>query len=345
MNEQYYKNIINAFPYAILILDKGLKVRECNKCCEILLSKVAEEVLGRDLSEIISHRDLQNQIISVLQSGGTKFVELHINAENPQILKAVITAIGEDFCMVTLEDISERARLEEQLVQSEKLAGMGLLAASVAHELGNPLSIISSTLRYILEDPANKNNRQLVEMIERIMDNIERMHELLRSLSDFTSSQRPRFELTDFRHLLFQMLAFVHKEAESRKIKVTYNFDKNLPDCQLDSGEIKQMLLNLLKNAIEAMPSGGELQMKAHLLKEKDSVYIEISDTGCGIREEDLRSIFRPFYTTKPKGTGLGLPFCRRVVEEHGGEIQVKSQWGKGSTFSIILPIRIRPEE
>jgi len=98
--------------------------------------------------------------------------------------------------------------------------------------------------------------------------------------------------------------------------------------------------LNLFKNAIEAMPNGGELRVSIYLSKSEDTVCIEVSDTGCGISEADLRSIFRPFYSTKPDGTGLGLSFCRRVTEEHGGEIRVKSELSEGSTFSVILPVR-----
>lgn len=346
MSEQRYKNIIDSLPYALLVLDEELKIIQCNESCEFLLSKPEREILGRDLFEIIPHRDLQSQAISVTQNGGTKFVELYHFTTPPKILKAVITALigmgreRNNICLITLEDIGERVQLEEQLVQSEKLAGMGLLATSVAHELGNPLSIMSSTLQYMRDALMNTESRQLIEAIDTIMDSIGQMHELLRSLSEFTGTQYPHFELTDLRHLISQMLSFIHKEAETHKIKIYHQFDDNLLYCQIDPREIKQLFLNLFKNAIEAMPNGGELHVKAHLLPSKDTICIEISDRGHGISETELRSIFRPFYSTKPKGTGLGLSFCRRVVEEHGGEITVKSKVGEGSSFSIILPVK-----
>jgi len=216
---------------------------------------------------------------------------------------------------------------------------MGLLAASVAHELGNPLSIISSTLQYVRDTLLDAGDRQFIEAIETIMDSVGQMHRLLRGLSGFTGTQRPHFEPTDLRRVLAQMLAFIHNEAEVYRIKIHHHFDDNLPDCQVDSREIKQLFLNLLKNAIEAMPDGGELCIKMFLLKDEHSVCINISDTGHGIDQAELRSIFRPFYSTKDS-TGLGLPFCRRVVEAHGGEIKVESELHKGSTFSILLPIR-----
>jgi signal transduction histidine kinase len=363
MDRQLYKNITDSLPYAILVLGEGLRVVKVNRSCEILLSKTEVEILGSDLSEIIPHRELRSQAEAVLQSGGTKLVEIHLDDEIPRILRAIVTALdvagqsGNVLCLITLEDISERARLEDQLVQSEKLAGMGLLASTVAHELGNPLSIMSSTLQYIRDTILNAGKPEdqeagqpvlefgdpragIVDAIETIMDSVEQMHELLRTLSGFTGSQRPQFEPTDLRRVLSQMLAFIHKEAEAHRIKVYHQFDNHLPDCQVDLREIKQLFLNLLKNAIEAMPDGGELRVTMYLVEGKDAVCVDISDTGHGISETELRSIFRPFYSTKADGTGLGLPFCRRVAEEHGGEIGVESQLHKGSTFSVILPVR-----
>jgi len=345
MSEQRYRNIIDSLPYAVFVVDEKLTVILCNRSSEALCSKPGEEMLGRNLSEIISSRELQTQAKAVLQNGETKFVEIHLDAENPKILKAVLTALNvtgqgaSNLCLITLEDISDRSQLEEQLVQSEKLAGMGLLATSIAHELRNPLTIMSSTLQYIRDSLLSSDKQELIEVIETIMDSIKQMHELLRSLAGFSESQRPHFESTDLRRLLSQMLDFIHKEAEAHKIKITSQFDNNLPDCQVDPKGIRQLFLNLLKNAIEAMPDGGTLHVKVHLLDDKTEVCIDISDTGHGINETDLRTIFRPFYSTKPGGTGLGLSFCRRVVEEHGGEIKVKSEVGKGSTFSVTLPV------
>jgi len=355
MDEQFYKNIIDSLPYAFLVLDDELRVIQTNRSCEMLFSKTKREILGSDLSEIIPHKELRSQAEAVLQNSGTKLVELHLDDDNPKILRAIVTALsvtgqsGNALCLITLEDISERARLEGQLVQSEKLAGMGLLASTIAHELGNPLSIMSSTLQYIRDTILNAGNGQyktaveaadVVEAIDTIMDSVGQMHELLRILSGFTGSQRPRFEQIDLRQVLSQMLAFIHNEAEAHRIKVYHQFGDNLPDCQVDLREVKQLFLNLLKNAIEAMPDGGELHVTMYLIESQDALCVDISDTGHGIGETELRSIFRPFYSTKADGTGLGLPVCRRVVEEHGGEIGVKSELHKGSVFSIVLPIR-----
>jgi PAS domain S-box-containing protein len=348
MNKSFYESITNYLPYAFLVLSEGLKVIHCNRSSEILLSKTRNEILGRDLSEFIPHKELRDQVKSVLQSNVTKLVELHLDTKDTKILRAIITPLGattqdgSDSCLITLEDINERVRLEEQLIQSEKLAGMGLLAATIAHELGNPLSIMSSTLQYIHDAVTNQTIQasSIIEAIDTIMDSIEQMHGLLRSLSGFTGSQRPHFEPTNLCRVLSQMLVFIHKEAETREINVYHQFDDNLPDCYVVPREIKQVFLNLLKNAIEAMPNGGDLHIRLHYAENKDAICVDITDTGHGISEAELYLIFRPFYSTKTDGTGLGLSFCRRVADEHGGEIRIKSELGKGSTFSVILPIK-----
>lgn len=355
MNKDLYRDIVDSLPYALLILDEKLRVVQCNQRGEVLFSKTKNEILASNLSELIPHKELRSQIKAVLETSKTKLVELHLEADSPKILRAIITCLDSTVqrenasCIITLEDISEKTRFEEQLVLSEKMAGMGLLASSIAHELGNPLTIMNSTLQYIRHTMLKAGDQQpklaiptvdMIEAVETMMDSIKQMHELLRILSGFNGSQLPRFEPTDLRRVLSQMLTFIHSEAEVHGISIHYEFDDCLPDCEVDLREVKQLFLNLLKNAMEAMPGGGELRIKMYPVADKDAVRADISDTGTGIVEAKLRSIFKPFYSTKPDGTGLGLSFCQRVVEEHSGKISVDSELHKGSTFSVILPVR-----
>lgn len=359
MGKHLYKVVLDVLPQAVLVLDGRLEVVMCNRGCESLLSKSVEQIEGEELSKVIHHKDLQNQARVVLQNreAGTKLVELHLDMGegSSRILRATISTLDmEDvespLCLITLEDITQQMQLEEQLVHSEKLAGMGLLARSIAHEVGNPLSIMNSTLQYIQGTLLDHGNENLREAIETIMDNIHQMHTLLRSLSDFTGSKRPQFEFCNLQRMLSQLLAFISREAEIRNISIHREFDEGIPNCEIDSREIKQLFLNLFKNAIEAMPQGGKLRVRMQLVpkdlpRNEDRMLVEISDTGMGISRTEMQYIFRPFYSTKPKGTGLGLSFCRRVAEEHGGEISAKSRVGKGTTFMVALPIRQGKEE
>jgi len=359
LNKHLYEVIFDVFPFATLVVDNKLRVLRCNQDFERLFLKSREEIISKPLSAIIPHKNLQNQAITILQNqeARTKLVELPLDTEkdNLKTLRATVTALPtgtleSPFCLIILEDITQQMQLEEQLVQSEKLTGMGSLARSIAHELGNPLSIISSTLQYIQGNLTNIDNQNFREAIETTMDNIHQMHILLRSLSDFTGSKRPQFKFCNLQNIISRLLTFISKETALHNINTHQELDPNVPFCEVDHQEIKQMFLNLFKNAIEAMPRGGKLDVKMsfvpkELSKNENRIMIEILDTGVEISEADTQYIFRPFYSTKPKGTGLGLSFCRRVVEEHGGEISVKSQKGKGTTFTITLPIKQRKEK
>ena len=352
MHESLYNAILDSLPYAILVVDQHLRVVTSNQGCQMLLSKSEQDIHNIPLAELVPHNSLQQQVMTVLHHDvGTKIVELHLDLEEEThgVLRATVTALHQKtvstpLCLVVLEDISERISLEEQLVQSEKLAGMGLVAQSVAHELGNPLSILSSTLQYIYETLSKAGNEQFADAFETMMDSINQMHAQLVYLSAFPGQQQRQLEFVNLNETLSRMLSFIAQETKKRHIKVVRILCPELPCCQLDSQGIKQVLLNLFKNAIQVMPEGGELRVRTSLAQsdapdDETIIRIEVADTGIGIRDSDMHFIFRPFYSTKPDGTGLGLALCRRIVEEHGGEITVNSQEGAGSTFIITLPL------
>jgi len=352
MDKQLYRVIIETLPYALLVLDGQLHIVLCNSSGAALLAQWALAMGDHQSSPLLTHPDLRHQARAVLQNGGTKLVDLYLDRAqgSPTVLRAMLTALrtegrGNPRCLLLLEDISVRMQLEEQLVQSEKLAAMGLLAQSMAHELGNPLSAMTFTLQYVRERLEQTGHPPLTEAIDTLIESVKQMHALLLDLSGFTGTQRPRFEATDLRRALSQVLALIQHEAEQHNIHLYRQFDEHLPACQVDAREIKQLLLNLVKNAMEAMPTGGRLSVTLGLVPQvtpdsEEAIRIEISDTGAGMNDSEVGSIFRPFYSTKPKGTGLGLPFCRRVADEHGGEITVSTQLGVGSTFIVTLPVR-----
>lgn len=352
MAEQFYRALLDALPYTLLVLNRQLHIVLCNRSRAGVLGQAAPGAGDDALSMLLAHRDLATQARAVLQNGGTKVVEIYLDSAQgtSTVVRAVLTALqfeagASPLCLLLLEDASERVRLEEQLVQSEKLAAMGLLAQSMAHELGNPLSIMTSTLQYVRDQLGQTGHTTLTGAMDVIMESVNQMRELLLDLSGFTGAQRPRFAATDLRRALSQVLALIQREAEQHNIQIVRHFDDHLPECEVDTREIKQLFLNLLKNAIEAMPGGGRLSVTMGLVppatpESAAAIRLEIADTGVGMSDSEMRSIFRPFYSTKPKGTGLGLPFCRRVAEEHGGEITVSTQFGKGSTFVVILPVK-----
>jgi PAS domain S-box-containing protein len=252
-----------------------------------------------------------------------------------------------------MEDITERkeneSRLQvkndeiktmtQQLWQTAKLATMGELAASIAHELNNPLAILSLRIESLLSgaDPASSEFHEL-EIMER---EVERMASLVTNLLQFSRSNERQISSLDIREEVDRTLELVHTYLVNRHVTAERIYAANLPLIQADRQQLRQLFLNLFTNASDAMPQGGELTIKLQPVHDRKNIQIEVRDTGVGIPLELMHQVMEPFYTTKAegKGTGLGLSICRRIVEEHQGNIRILSPGpNQGTIIQIVLP-------
>ncbi|MDA2930604.1 ATP-binding protein [Acidobacteria bacterium AH-259-O06] len=319
VEKDLYEMLFDALPQAVLVVDRQLKIQVGNKSASALFQVSKDQLREAEISSLISHKDLPKLIFDVAEAQRGKVLELHPESDqqrsSERILRVTILPLDpyatEDVGLLVLEDVSEKVMLEEQLIETEKLAGMGQLAQGIAHELGNPLSSMGSTLQYVRENITNEGDSALLEALDLTLDNLDQMHHLLRSLSEFSREHRPRYEASDLHQLIRQSLVFIRREAEKHGIRPVTSFASTLPCCHIDVRRIKQVLLNLFKNAIEAMPEGGQLSVKTRLgrlaREDSEAAIIEIRDTGMGISRKELRHVFRPLYSTKPKGTGLSM--------------------------------------
>lgn len=345
-----YQKILVHFPVALALLDEQGHIFFVNSSFISFCDVSQEAVCGRKVGEVLPLPGLQKLFAACRAQLGTCQGEFPLTTTpggGVSMVKVTLTALlgssstqklhlhDPPVFLLLLEDVSEKVRWEEQLLQAEKLSGMAELAATVAHELGNPLGIISSTLQYM---QAHLQDNRFHEEIGVIIDQVERMHELLRTLMDVTGPAEPRLTHERMDHAFAQVLTFIAKEAEKRRVLIQTNFAPELPPCLADSRQLKQVFLNLCKNALEAMPAGGTLKVIIRQSVGKREVEVEVTDTGSGIPPENLERIWKPFYSTKEGGRGLGLPLCQRVVEQHGGHIDVHSEHGQGTTFHLILP-------
>jgi nitrogen fixation negative regulator NifL len=233
----------------------------------------------------------------------------------------------------------ELTAMTQQLWQASKLATMGELAASIAHELNNPLATVGlRTENLMMQLPEDSEQRKPLEIIAQEVD---RMASLVNNLLQFSRRSHRQVSTVDAREEIANSVEFVHYHLRTRKIKVVQEFGDPLPTIQADRQQLRQLFLNLLTNASDAMPRGGKVTVRVASSGSDDEVVaIDFSDTGEGISAEDLEKIWQPFFTTKPegKGTGLGLAICRRIVEEHGGTIEIQSQPGEGTTVHTVFP-------
>ena len=233
------------------------------------------------------------------------------------------------------KDITEEKRLKKKIIQSEKLVAMGEMASGIAHQINNPLNSILAYSTYLLENLGGRDQNR--EELEKVVNAAIRCKEVVKRFLDFVREVPIRMEPIDIRGVIGEALSLSSHHVSFQKVKVIKEIDPDLY-INADKCQVEEALANIILNAYDAMPAGGELIVKG--AKEDSGIKIKISDTGCGIAEEDLDRIFDPFFTTKEpgKGTGLGLAVAYLIVKNHGGTINCESTEGKWTTFTIRLP-------
>ena len=248
--------------------------------------------------------------------------------------------VGED----VTSPFTDTDLLRRQLLQAQRLSSVGTLASSVAHEFNNILTTIINYAKLGLRAPEGSSAR--TEALEKILKGSQRAATIVSSMLGFARNNGTQRELTDLTQLAEEVLILTEKDLSKHHVQV----EKLFPDhvhAPIVPGQIEQILLNLIINARQAMPRGGRLRIEVLENTATQLVEIHISDTGVGIAPEQLRLIFEPFYTTKEPdehghgGTGLGLSVCRQIIEQHQGRIRVESMPGKGSTFTVKLPLKV----
>ncbi|GEM_PF-2449386 len=231
--------------------------------------------------------------------------------------------------------------LQQELTQTEKMASLGILAAGVAHELKNPLAIITQGLEYVKRCIPQDDNTRL--SFDKLMQSVTRMDIIIKGLLDFSRSSVSEYEVSDVRAVIEDVLTLTEHQLGLKSIKVIRQYDDNIPQLSLDRNKMRQVFLNVIINARDAMPQGGAITIlsKEKVAQGRRMAVIEVDDTGCGIPAESLKKVFDPFFTTKQKsgGTGLGLSISRGIVEMHKGSIHMESESGKGTRVIIELPL------
>jgi signal transduction histidine kinase len=254
----------------------------------------------------------------------------------------VLTALLMDRIDEEREMVRRLKESQEQLVHAEKLASLGQLAASIAHEINNPLAgVLTYTkllARKISGDTLEKG--AALDYLSKMESEVGRCSRIIRNLLDFSRQTEPTLRLVDVNQVIEQVLAMVGHQAQLQNVDVVRELSPSLPKVTADSDKLQQVFTNLTLNAIQAMSGGGRLTLRTSVANSQ--VRIDVQDTGCGISKENLSKLFTPFFTTKEKGSGvgLGLAVVRGIIERHKGEIKVQSEVGKGTTFSVYLSVR-----
>lgn len=244
------------------------------------------------------------------------------------------------------------AQHQGQLERAEKMASLGQLASAIAHEVKNPLAGMSGAMQILAEDYRMDDPKR--EVIEEMLRQIRRLDKTVKDLLSYARPVSPDGIPCNASDLVEKALFFIRQQDREPKVSIVTDYAQDLPQIHADPQQIQQVFLNIALNAVQAMPEGGTLTVKSRAISYRppiiggkpltasvdEFVEVAISDTGIGIPSEDLKKVFQPFLTTKAQGTGLGLAIASRIIEQHGGQLRVESEVGKGSTFWITLPIR-----
>jgi len=312
------------------------------------------DLVGKSFYELIAPRfrtSARSVVDAAMKSGAPATVEVLANgpADDASWLSCRIGPLAAQAgAIVTVRDTTDRRQSEAQLVATDRLASVGTLAAGVAHEINNPLAAVIANLELAVADLQGMGvTGEVLEEVRDAREAAERVRLIVRDLRLFSRTEEPRRTLVDVREVLDSTLRMAWHEIRHRA-RLVKAFDE-VPLVEANEARLGQVFLNLVINAAHSIPEGRAEGNLIHVAAraEGDRVSVEISDTGVGMSNELLEHIFTPFFSTRPAGggTGLGLTICRRLVEDIGGELQVTSREGKGSTFTILLPITERRAE
>lgn len=322
--------ILNAIGGGIILINKQGKILWANEMIkEIFKTEVAGKYCEElwtdcDISSTYAKDNVETTIISLKNKKFLQMITAPVKDEHGKVYRYIRL----------IQDITEMKKMEEQIINSEKLASIGRLAAGIAHEIGNPLTSIFSYIQILRELEDDKFKK---ESIETIYFHIKRISEILKQLSGFSKMPAVELQACQVNEVIENSTRLIQYDKQAQGIVIVKELSDSLPDITVDLNQLSQVFINLILNAVDAMPDGGRLLLRSYV--EDNNIVIEFDDTGVGIPRENLFIIFDPFYTTKEKGTGLGLAVSYNIIKKMKGTLTVDSEPGKGSVFKITLPL------
>jgi PAS domain S-box-containing protein len=344
--KQYLENLLENANDVIYTLDPEQRFTYVNNKVEAWGYR-KEELIGRPYLSLLSKRHRGRRLKSTLDIGAKQVYEVEVMSRSG-VARAVMVSVSPlrspDGTILGVlgiaRDITETKKLEQQIRNSEKLASVGKLAAGVAHEINNPLGGILNCL-YNLRKGAVSPTRQ-EEYLISMEDGLRRVQKIVRQLLDFSQQHEPELSSTDINGVVERVLVLVNHALVANNIRLEKQLRGDLPPVMVDAHMMEQVLMNLILNAVQAIRGGGTIALRTRLMD--GTCAIDVEDTGCGIPVHVLPRIFDPFFTTKGtgEGTGLGLSVSLGIIERHGGQILVESEVGKGTLFTVCLPLRDR---
>ncbi len=341
--QTYSSNILEHMADAVVAIDGEQRISLFNHAASELFGLAADEVIGRPCQLCFSAN--LAPLLDALQTGSTvKDIEQSITLNGRRLVLSISTSVlkneqGQiESAFAVINNLTEKRQLEETVRRKEKLTAMGQLASGVAHEIRNPLNAIGMIAqRLAREFEPRAGSDEYRELTKIVVTEVRRINDIIQQFLKFARPPKLQLSATDVTLMIDNTVKLVASQAREKKIEIVTDFGQ-LPTVMIDQNQMQQVLLNLIQNAMEAIHGAGKITISTGLSRERE-VVIRIMDTGIGMNEETQSKIFNLYYTTKPQGTGLGLSLVHQIISQHDGHIEVESAVGKGTTFSIYLPI------
>src|SRR6185503_3397306 len=342
---RFREEVVENLPLGVVALDVRGHVLTWNRAAEEIIGLTREEALEQPISRLLPERPWYDALVRSLEEG-TEIIRVEhdvVRADGTSIPAEISTAPLRDAegrvrgAVATLVDVSSLKSMEERIRQLDRLAALGRFASSVAHELRNPLTGIATGVQYLSRGFPEGDERH--ESVAFILKEVVRLNTIIQDLFTATKPRELNLRPTSLADVAAWAVRGASPAADASNVTIVVEGADDWPTALVDSDQIQQVLLNLVQNAVQATPPGGSIRLRARRREGSPAgAILEVEDSGTGIAAEHLPRIFEPFYTTRPKGTGLGLFVAHGIVQRHGGTLEAESGVGKGARFRVFLP-------
>ncbi len=360
--KNFNESIIQSMGSGLVTIDLEHRITSFNNGAEDILGFAAENTMQKRLEDIFSRDDCERLLLNIddpnqsllnreMQLPGRNGEAIFVGFSVTPRYDARKRRVG---TIISFKDITQIRQMQVEIQRMDRLASMGVLASGIAHEIRNPLAGIKTIAQTLEEEIEPDDTRR--EYVSRIVRQVNRMDDLLKTIFSYAKPRQPQRKFHRFQEIVQEVIALMENRMRSQGVNYVESYHKDLALICVDFYQIQQVFVNLFLNALDAMPEGGELRLSAQPqmtaltrvdrrgqafpIRNRTAMYAEIvlSDSGSGISPGELNSIFNPFFTTKPQGSGLGLSIVYRIITEHEGDIQVESRVGEGTEFKLLLP-------